>query len=191
MTRRLNNQSKVARAASAIQLVDSPHNPAQLLLRRVRRWDRVVARFLASSLDSQLAAGRSPESTHRSATRAQQLTSPTMRQELARNWDHLLDVTNRTPVARSPRAPLLRESIKDTEADLREMLTKLATPLPVSARGVAMVRVLLTDGTGPLFNPHCSTDLRTAIQDATAHLDPVAALRPNTDLPSQRHSRSR
>jgi hypothetical protein len=122
------------------------------------------------------------------ALRAQQLASPRLRRELAKNWDHVLDRANRAPVPRSPRAPLLRESIKTSEADLREMLKLLATPLPVSARGVAMVRVLLTDGTGPLFNPDCSTDLRTAIHDATKQLDPVGSRRPNAPVPSQRHA---
>jgi hypothetical protein len=188
MKRHLNEQRKRPSAGSAIQLVDNPRNSAQLTVRRVRRWDRVAARLFASVLDIQLAAGRSPESTHLLAARAHQLASPTTRRELANNWEHLLDRANRAPVAPSPRVPLVRESIKNSEAELHEMLTKLAAPLPVSARGVAMVQVLLTDGTGPLFNPDCSTDLRTAIHDATAQLDPVASRRPHAPLPSQRHA---
>jgi hypothetical protein len=66
---------------------------------------------------------------------------------------------------------MMRDSIKDVEPDLREMLTTLAVPLPASARGVAMARILLTDGTGPLFNPHSSTNLRNAIRGVTAQLD--------------------
>jgi hypothetical protein len=154
-----------------IQIVENPRDPKQLVVRRPRCRDRVVARLLASSLDRQLAAGCAPESTQRLATRAAQLASVTTRRELARNFDHLLDSVHRAQVARSPRVLMMRDSIKDVEPDLREMLTTLAVPLPASARGVAMARILLTDGTGPLFNPHSSTNLRNAIRGVTAQLD--------------------
>jgi hypothetical protein len=156
---------------SAIQLVDDSHDRSQLVVRRVRRWDRLAARALASSLDRQLAAGRSPESTHLLATRAAQLASVAVRRELVRNFDHLLELVERTAAAPGARVLASREAIAEAEPDLREMLTKLATPLPTSARGVAMARILLTDGTGPLFRPRCPTNLRRAVQDAIAQLD--------------------
>jgi hypothetical protein len=157
------------RSAFGIQIVDNPQHPEQLIVRRVRHRDRVVARLLASSLDRQLAAGRAPESTRLLATRAQQLASAAMRQELARNVEHVLELVHREAPSRRVLVP--REFILDVEPDLREMLSKLVTPLPISAHGVAMVRVLLTDGTGPLFNRRCSTSLRDAVHDAMAQLD--------------------
>jgi hypothetical protein len=155
----------------AIQLIDDPHDPAQLIIRRVHRWDRAIAKLLASSLDSQLAAGRRPESTRLLATRAQQLVSPPLRRKLVQGWEHVLELSTQAPVARSPRVPLLRQLIRDAEPDLRDMLVQLSTPLPTSARGVAMVRAMLTDATGPLFNRHGSSDLRTAVRAAIAQLD--------------------
>lgn len=160
---------KLLSQTSAIQIVDNPRDPEQLVVRRVRRFDGPTARVFASSLDRQLAAGRSPESSQLLATRAAQLASARMRRKLARNLDHLLDLVNRAPTVRGPRVLVPYQSIKEVEPELREMLTKLATP--TSARGVAMARALLSDGTGPLFNRHSSTNLRDAIHHATAQLD--------------------
>src|ERR1700722_20658661 len=131
---------------AAILIVDNPRDREQLVVRRVRRWDRVRARLLASSLDRQLAEGRAPESTQLLATRAAQLVSIPMRRELARDFHRVLELANRAAAPRSPRVLAARESITDVEPDLREMVAKLATP--TSARGVAMARLLLTDGTG-------------------------------------------
>ncbi|HTC69133.1 MAG TPA: hypothetical protein VK662_06150 [Acidothermaceae bacterium] len=153
------------------QMVHLVNHREQLVVRRVRRSDRIAARLLAPSLDRQLAAGRAPESTQLLATRAAQLADLETRRQLARDFDHLLESAHRPGVARSPRAVALRGSITDVEPDLRDMLITMTALLPTSARGVAMARILLTDGTGPLFNPHCSTNLRDAIHDVTAQLD--------------------
>jgi hypothetical protein len=167
----MKTQRRDPRSASRIQIVDNPRHREQLIVRRVRLWDRILTRVLASSLDGQLAAGNAPESTHLLATRAEQLASVRTRRELARDFEQMLELISREATARSPRIRVCRESITDVAPDLREMLTKLETPLPTSARGVAMARVLLTDGTGPLFNRHSSTNLRGAIHDATVQLD--------------------
>jgi hypothetical protein len=38
--------------------------------------------------------------------------------------------------------------------ELTRLADALATPGPVAARGVAEASILLTDGTGPLYNAH-------------------------------------
>jgi len=50
------------------------------------------------------------------------------------------------------------------------MLAVLAGPVPVAARGVAMVSVLLTDGTGPLHNRRSALDLGAAVREATTQM---------------------
>jgi hypothetical protein len=174
MKTRLQQRANGPHRRLAIQLIDDPQDRAQLIMRRVHRWDRAIAQLRASSLDSQLAAGRRPESTRLLATRAQQLVSLPLRRNLVQGWEHVLELSTRAPVPRSPRAPLLREPIRDAEPDLRDMLVKLSSPLPTSARGVAMVRAILTDATGPLFNRHYSPDLRAAVRAAIAQLDSAA-----------------
>ena len=56
------------------------------------------------------------------------------------------------------------------------MLDVLMTPLPVAARGVAVVNRLLCDGAGPLYNRDSATDMRAVLRVATELLDPAAPL---------------
>jgi hypothetical protein len=146
-------------------------DPQRLQARPNRRWSRLVAQLHASTLDRQLADGRSPESSRLLATRAQVLVSPVMRQALAANWQNLLLRVRMPPVMRNPRMPLNRECIVACEPEINEMLSALLAPLPASARGVAMANSLLCDGTGPIYNPRRSAELGIAIRDAMKHLD--------------------
>ena len=50
------------------------------------------------------------------------------------------------------------------------MIAVLRDSLPVPARGIAIARTLLTDGTGPLYNAHNRRDVRTVVQEAIHHL---------------------
>lgn len=135
-----------------------------------RLWDRWLARAHAPSLDSQLAAGWPPGTSRLLAIRAQEITSPAGRAELVRGWGHILARARQPAVPRTPRAPLCRERITAAEGDLRTMLAILACPLPISARGAAMASVLLGDGTGPLYNRHCTRELAAAVRDATGEM---------------------
>jgi hypothetical protein len=56
------------------------------------------------------------------------------------------------------------------------MLDALSSCRPVSARGVAMAGLLLSDGTGPLYNRNCPVRLTAALREVTIHLDPRMSL---------------
>ena len=56
------------------------------------------------------------------------------------------------------------------------MVRALMTPLPLAARGVAMVNQLLGDGAGPLYNPDSPIDVRAVLRVATELLDPAVPL---------------
>jgi hypothetical protein len=157
-------------------LIRDPGDGQRILTRRCRAWDRLAARLLAPSLDRRLAAGHPPEADRLTATRAQALVSPDRRRALAANWEHLLDVAGRPPLPYNGRTPMCRDRIATAEPAVRAMLVSLVTPLPVSARGVAMTSLLLSDGAGPLYNRQSPVDLLTAVRQATAQLDPWASL---------------
>jgi hypothetical protein len=168
---------RLARQAGSTLVVTDRGRPERFVACRSRPWDRVLARVFACSLDRRLAAGRAPESSRLLASRAQQLVSSATRRELARDWEHLLEVTRRPPARRTPRVPLCRDRISAAEADVRDMLTSLLTPLPMCARGVATASRLLSDAAGPLCSRHCTDDdLRAALREATAQLDPELPL---------------
>jgi hypothetical protein len=71
---------------------------------------------------------------------------------------------------------LRRDRIAAAEPEVREMMTRLLAPLPVAAQGVAAVSMLLTDATGPIYNPRNHPPLVTLLRAATVQLDPSASL---------------
>ena len=156
-------------------LIDT-HDPSRFVLRRNRMWIRVLANLRASSLDRQLAAGRPPESGRLLAARAQKLVSPRMRRKLANDWERVVDLARYSPPNHCPHVPVCRHEVAAAEPELSEMLSFLLAPRPTAVRGVAMVRVLLSNGAGPLFNRHSPIGLRAAVRQATASLDPSTAL---------------
>ena len=74
--------------------------------------------------------------------------------------------------ALGPRRHLVH--VRPARREIEELIKLLLAPAPVSARGVALVRILLTDGGGPLYRRAAALDLRTEIRTATQALDPMA-----------------
>lgn len=160
-------------------------NAAGLAVFKPSPWDRVVARLRAPTLDSQLAGGCPPDDNWLRAVRAAMLVAPQSREQLARNWENLLDRACRPHGAADPRAlrlatdprvPLPRARIAAAENDIRQLVVALRASRPVPVRGVAMANLLLMDGTGPVYSLRCQLDLGTAVRDATRHLDPWTML---------------
>jgi hypothetical protein len=67
------------------------------------------------------------------------------------------------------------DRIVAAEPQIRELTALLRAPQPVPARGVAAANLLLTDGTGPLYNPLLTskTVLSEAVTVAVSLLDPT------------------
>jgi hypothetical protein len=157
-------------------LLIEPEGAPQLIARWNRRWVRLMARLRSSSLDRRLADGYSPESSRLLAARAQVLVSSINRQALAQSLENILLQARKSPTMRDPRVRLNRGGIIACEVYVQEMQNTLLTALPISARGVATMNCILGDGMGPLYNHRCSTDLRPALTEAIAQLDPFSSL---------------
>jgi hypothetical protein len=155
----------------------------RLTLRRLRPWDRIMARCLAARLDRELARGARPETNVGLAARAVRLTSMRCRRDLARSLQRILAAvlpasSRRGPtaadpparVARHPHIPVRRDRISRSASELAELAARLIQPGPVPARGVAMVCQLLTDGGGPLYRKACRDDLAAIVEQATQAL---------------------
>jgi hypothetical protein len=141
-----------------------------LLPHRVRMRDRVEARVRAHSLDRRLAAGEAPEGTPALFLRARRLIAPSTGHRLARAIDGLVrDLWS----PRVPRARIAasRSVARAVAGDLDAIARRLADPQPVAVAGVARVRMLLTDGAGPLFSDRIGDDLRAAIHSARIGLE--------------------
>ena len=134
-----------------------------LALSGVRLVDRLGARIFAGSLDAELAAGLPPEGRRMRAVRAGVLVRPRRRKRLADAWCGLLarcSTAQSTPLAALPprRAAVLHA--RDLIVELADRLSA-ASPVPPSA--VAMARLLLTDGTGPVYRTTSPESLQSAV----------------------------
>lgn len=142
---------------------------------RERLRDRLAARVRRPRLDAALASGTPAEASTQLALRARRLTNTSFRHELARTIGRLVrDVDALAPPCRARISPH-RGRVAAAADTLGELADALAQPKPVSARGVAQALILLTDGTGPLFNPHNCGSVRNRVLAATANLTIDAA----------------
>jgi hypothetical protein len=110
--------------------------------------DRLAARVRARRLDQDLAAGVLPEASPALALRARRLTARPRRRRMADGYHRL---------RREPRARL-----DCAGAELAGLAETLAAPGPVTASGAAQAWLLLTDGTGPLYNVGSTDGVRAA-----------------------------
>jgi hypothetical protein len=124
--------------------------------------------LLGSSLDRRLAAGRPPESHLLLAARAQRLASPVMRLTLAHEWADLVTRARSAPTPRDPRVAINRDTIVANEPEIRMLLDRLVAPMPIPARGIAAMRLLLSDGVGPLYDRRRSGELHGVLAEVTA-----------------------
>ncbi len=139
---------------------------------RPRVRDRLVARLNAIALDRRLAAGASPDSSPTLALRAQRLRRPALRRGLGLCLRELVRDAERPRAVLSARAPISRHNVTRASADLLELADRLLSPEPVSVRGVARVRVLLSDGLSPVYWGRCQDDLVRVVRLAIAQLEP-------------------
>ena len=144
---------------------------AGLSLRRVRWWDRLLARARASALDRELATGASPESRMALAIQAGRLCDPAQRRTLARSLTRIAAAST-APAGRRAQAPLCRPAVNRAHAELAQVVHRLMDTGPVDVRGVARVRRLLTDGTGPLYRSGPPDLLRSELAAALIALEP-------------------
>jgi hypothetical protein len=132
--------------------------------------DRLRARLRSRQLDEALARGTPPETSAPLALRARRLTTMSRRRTIADGLRRVRRDTCRG--ATWPRArvsPRLVQVIAASD-DLARLADALASPGPAAARGVAQAWILLTDGTGPLYNAGSTADLWASAANAASNL---------------------
>ena len=72
------------------------------------------------------------------------------------------------------RTPISRAAVRSCDAELQAVVARLAAADPVGVRGVARLRSLLSDGTGPLYGGSSPGRLRRDLRAALEALDAVA-----------------
>jgi hypothetical protein len=132
----------------------------------------LIAYWRAPALDQQLALGASPRANAALALRAQRITSPRTRLRVA---DGLARALRDAGVA----APGISAAVRPDRGEvlaarivLEALERRLRAPEAVTARGVAMLSALLSDGTSPLYRPGEPGELGSELRAAAAALEP-------------------
>jgi hypothetical protein len=135
---------------------------------------RLTAALLCDRLDRMLAAGLPAESDVLLAVRAEHLASARTRTDLARTVGRLLRAASGPEhgISRASSMAVLSR-VREARPELEDLIDHLLAPVPVSARGMALVRLLLRDGSGPLFRYESPADLRHQVRCASAALEPA------------------
>jgi hypothetical protein len=140
--------------------------------RRIRL--ALIAGWRAAELDSQLAAGASPAVDALLAIRARRLTSRRYRARMAAG---LARAVRDTEAARRSFTAAVRPDRREVAAARTVLATldrRLSAAEPVSAQGIALLELLLTDGASPLYRPTEPGALGSRLRAAAAALEPLA-----------------
>jgi hypothetical protein len=156
-------------------LVSDSETGGGIVVRCAGLRDRLVARFRAARLDQELARGVPPEASAPLVLRAQTLIAPSTRAGLAREIDRILREAVSGYVWVISRVAPRRREVLDAAEELNALARRLVAPGPVSADGVARVRLLLTDGRGPLYFHGATDRLQTLASVALDSLEPRMA----------------
>ena len=143
-----------------------------LVLVEPRPGDRLLCALRSGALDRELAHGLRPETSRTRSLWAALLVTPARRRCYATTLLRLVAAAEQ-PGSRLARRlpPPTRARLRTCAADLRRLADRLVAPQPVTAGGMARVRLLLTDGGGPLHGPAPAATLRRAVAEALDALD--------------------
>jgi hypothetical protein len=153
----------------AFQDVDPEVRPADPTGPRVR----LRTRLHRGRVDRELVSGLDPNSDPLRRERARELVGERCRRRLAATLEGLQLEADSSAHLFTSRVPLARAAIRDSRDELDTVVERLKTPAYISARGVAMISVLLSDGAGPLYgrDPANSRILHKALQAVIDCLD--------------------
>ena len=138
------------------------------------RWARqaLLARWYGDALDRELAAGANPRDSALLATRARQLTTARSRRQLAGGLGRAQrDVASEHAALTAVVMPD-RYEVAAAVKEMTALERRLCDGERVDAAGAAMLRLLLSDATGPLYDPVGPGSLARHLRRAGAALEP-------------------
>jgi hypothetical protein len=137
----------------------------RLTLIQASRGCQLMTRLHAYRLDRELARGCAPETDRMLAVRAMQLASSRMRRLLGRSLRRVASGQG------SMSSVVARSAVAESAEQRGELTDALLAPEPVPVRGIAMVRLLLTDSSGPLYPPGRPDELGAVLRQAATALN--------------------
>jgi len=112
---------------------------------------RVTARLKAYQFDRQLAVGVPAPAGSALAVHEARLTSVAERESIAAALRLAVSDVHVGGTPRSVRIPVHIKNIAEAEDLIDTITLRLHSPRPISARGMARLRVVLSDGCGPMY----------------------------------------
>jgi hypothetical protein len=136
------------------------------------RAARLLAHLRAPWLDRQLAGGIAAWHSPTHAARALQLTSARTRKALARSLERFVEQAEEPPtLARSAVIEPCRPQVREARPIMLTMAFRLRSRSLVDARGMARLKLLLSDGAGPCYAPSRPDALLVELQSVSEWLD--------------------
>jgi hypothetical protein len=123
-----------------------------------------------AALDREIARGADLTHTPRLARRARQLTSRRGRLGIARGLRNVVRAADHPDRALTSAVPVQRHEILREQGFILQIALDLESDDAVSARGVALLERMLTDGGSPFYAPSPKGTLRHALTHAHAAL---------------------
>jgi hypothetical protein len=130
------------------------------------------ARMRAPRLDRELSRGIVSWRSRAHAARSLQLTGARSRRGLARALERLVDDCERpAPLFQGAVVQPCRPQVRESTPLMLEIASRLRSAEPVDARGVAMLRALVSDGAGPCYTQAGPGALTDALETISVMLD--------------------
>jgi hypothetical protein len=124
-------------------------------------------------LDQALARGDDPSTSRRLSRRAHDLCDPAMRRKTAADVERVVQAAEEPPPSLTAAVPLNRRAIGELRPLLLTLAEDLRTDDAVNPGGVAIVRLLLRDGSSPLYGSPPVEELEDELCRARAALRSV------------------
>jgi hypothetical protein len=142
---------------------------------------RMKVALTREALTRDLAAGAPTELSPELRLRAAQLVKARHRRQAAGAWRRAIKDAYEPPMTRAYFSFIRRSAVVDAEDSINALIGRLNSDRPVSAQGMAMLDLLLTNGTSsPLYTPADAGTLRHEITVATEALDSESPKSPLT-----------
>jgi hypothetical protein len=156
---------------AALLLIEG-QDESYLIRRRAGIRSCVRARFWNWRLDLALARGQSPDSSEALSLRARALIGLHGRRKLARALRNVVQDAERPRHPFESRLPICRGGILGARPVLDEIADRLDAHGAIDVRGAAQLRVLLRDGSSPLYDQFHAEELIGALEAASYALEP-------------------
>jgi hypothetical protein len=156
-------------------VLSAPALPRPRLSSRYHPTAWLLAHMRALWIDRELAQGVAPWRSPAHAARALQLTTSLRRRALAAGLERLVEHSEQPPsrFRHSGPIPPCREQVREAAPVIFAITSRLRDGAPLDARGVALLKDVITDGAGPCYEHSRRDALNDALESSVGRVQPL------------------